>query len=121
MPDVRLNEYTRLPAPSCDCVTIHPAMGGELLIPPLGGRASAGRAGGIIPEHLSTTRSFNEVWSFRANDSLRGNPSAFAKCYGATSGYVWLCQTTFYLSGCSRFVQHDTTLWAVLSNKSLKN
>ena len=43
VPDVQLNEYTRIPAPSCDCVTIHPAMGEEpgirqeLIIPKKGG------------------------------------------------------------------------------------
>ena len=44
VPDVRLNTYTRIPAPSC--YAIHPAMGGEPFNSPFGGSARRAREGG---------------------------------------------------------------------------
>ena len=45
VPDVRYYAHPRIPAPSCDCVTIHPAMGGELFNSPFGGSARRAREG----------------------------------------------------------------------------
>ena len=77
VPDVRLNEYTRIPAPSCDCVTIHPAMGGEFLILPLGGDRHS-RGGRISVSELKIF--FRPPTQFLKCENISKN----LLCYGAT-------------------------------------